>query len=75
VDHMRIMLLLEEAFVFAENVLAPGGSFVAKVLRGGTEVDLLKRLKTAFQKVTHYKPPASRQGSAEMYVVALGFRG
>lgn len=75
VDHTRIMLLLEEAFAFAENVLAPGGSFVGKVLRGGTEAELLRRLKVAFQKVTHHKPPASRQGSAEMYVVALGFRG
>lgn len=75
VDHLRIMLLLEEAFLFAENVLAPGGAFVGKVLRGGTEIDLLLRLKASFQKVTHHKPPASRQGSAEMYVVALGFRG
>jgi 23S rRNA (uridine2552-2'-O)-methyltransferase len=75
VDHIRIMALIEEAFNFAENVLAPGGAFVAKVLRGGTEADLLKRLKTAFQKVTHFKPPASRKDSAEMYVVGLGFRG
>ena len=75
VDHLRIMLLLEEAFVFAEHVLAPGGAFVGKVLRGGTEAELLQRLKVAFQKVTHHKPPASRQGSAEMYVVALGYRG
>lgn len=75
VDHIRIMLLIEEAFNFAENVLAPGGSFVAKVLRGGTETELLKRLKTAFQKVTHFKPPASRQDSAEMYVIGIGFRG
>ncbi len=75
VDHMRIMMLLEEAFAFAENVLTPGGAFVGKVLRGGTEADLLRRLKVAFQKVTHHKPPASRQGSAEMYVVALGYRG
>ncbi|WP_051908886.1 RlmE family RNA methyltransferase [Candidatus Odyssella acanthamoebae] len=75
VDHIRIMALIEEAFNFAENVLAPGGAFVAKVLRGGTEADLLKRLKTAFQKVTHFKPPASRKDSAEMYVVGIGFRG
>lgn len=75
VDHTRIMMLLEEAFLFATKVLLPGGSFVAKVLRGGTETKLLQTLKTSFQKVTHFKPPASRQGSAEMYVVALGFRG
>lgn len=75
IDHTRIMLLLEEAYLFAERVLLPGGSFVAKVLRGGTETKLLQILKTSFQKVTHFKPPASRQGSAEMYVVALGFRG
>ncbi|MBW8308876.1 MAG: RlmE family RNA methyltransferase [Candidatus Paracaedibacteraceae bacterium] len=75
VDHIRIMALIEEAFNFAENVLTPGGAFVAKVLRGGTEADLLKRLKTAFQKVTHFKPPASRKDSAEMYVIGIGFRG
>lgn len=75
VDHIRIMMLIEEAFNFAENVLAPGGTFVAKVLRGGTEAELLKRLKLAFQKVTHFKPPASRKDSAEMYVVGLKFRG
>jgi 23S rRNA (uridine2552-2'-O)-methyltransferase len=75
VDHMRIMGLLEEAFVFASKILAPEGTFVAKVLRGGTETSLLQPLKTAFRKVTHFKPPASRQDSAEMYVIALGFRG
>lgn len=75
VDHIRIMLLVEEAFNFAENVLASGGAFVAKVLRGGTEAELLKRLKSSFQKVTHFKPPASRKDSAEMYVVGIGFRG
>jgi 23S rRNA (uridine2552-2'-O)-methyltransferase len=75
VDHIRIMMLVEEAFNFAENVLAPGGAFVAKVLRGGTETQLLNRLKAAFQKVTHFKPPASRKDSAEMYVVGIGFKG
>lgn len=75
VDHDRIMLLLEEAYFFAENTLEIGGVFIGKVLRGGTEDALLKKLKTSFQKVTHFKPPASRQGSAEMYVVALGFKG
>lgn len=75
VDHIRIMVLVEEAFNFAENVLAPGGAFVAKVLRGGTEANLLKRLKLAFHKVTHFKPPASRKDSAEMYVIGIGFKG
>lgn len=75
VDHIRIMLLVEEAFNFAENVLSPKGAFVAKVLRGGTETELLKRLKSSFQKVTHFKPPASRKDSAEMYVVGIGFKG
>lgn len=75
VDHIRIMMLIEEAFNFSESVLAPGGTFVAKVLRGGTETQLLNRLKAAFQKVTHFKPPASRKDSAEMFVVGIGFKG
>jgi 23S rRNA (uridine2552-2'-O)-methyltransferase len=74
VDHIRIMLLVEEAFNFAETVLTPGGAFVAKVLRGGTEATLLKRLKSRFEKVNHFKPPASRRDSAELYVVGMGFR-
>jgi 23S rRNA (uridine2552-2'-O)-methyltransferase len=73
-DHIRIMGLAEEAFAFALEVLAPNGVFVAKVLRGGTEKELLSLLKKHFEKVTHYKPPASRSDSAEMFVVALGFR-
>lgn len=73
-DHLRIMGLAEEAFEFAREVLAPQGAFVAKVLRGGTEADLLTQLKQHFTKVVHFKPPSSRQDSAEMYVVALGFR-
>jgi 23S rRNA (uridine2552-2'-O)-methyltransferase len=74
-DHMRIMGLAEAAHDFAREVLAPGGSFVAKVLQGGTERALLERLKRDFAKVRHVKPPASRADSAEMYVVATGFRG
>jgi 23S rRNA (uridine2552-2'-O)-methyltransferase len=73
-DHIRIMALAEEAFAFAQDVLEKGGSFVVKVLRGGTEKELLGLLKKHFEKVTHYKPPASRADSAEMYVVAIGFR-
>lgn len=75
VDYIRIMTLVESAFEFAITVLKPGGSFVAKVLRGGTETKLLNRLKGSFKKVQHFKPPSSRQDSAEMYVIAIGFRG
>jgi 23S rRNA (uridine2552-2'-O)-methyltransferase len=75
VDHMRIMALAETAHDFARQVLKPGGTFVAKVLRGGTERTLLDLLKRDFAKVRHVKPQASRADSAEMYVVATGFRG
>ena len=74
-DHMKIMALAEAAAQFAIEVLAPGGSFVAKVLQGGTENTLLALLKQCFEKVQHFKPPASRKDSAEMFVVATGFRG
>ncbi len=74
-DHLRIMGLAEAAHDFARAVLKPGGSFVAKVLRGGTERTLLDRLKKDFAKVRHVKPAASRADSAEMYVVGTGFRG
>ena len=73
-DHLRIMSLAEEAFLFAQEVLSSGGSFVAKVLRGGTEKELLTLLKQHFEKVIHYKPPASRSDSAEIYVIARGYR-
>jgi len=75
VDHIRIMNLVEGAFEFACQVLKPGGTFVAKVLQGGTEATLLARLKKSFTKVSHFKPQSSRKDSAEMYVVAQGFRG
>jgi len=74
-DHLRIVQLCELALEFAEEVLAPNGSFIAKVLAGGTETDLLARLKRAFRQVRHAKPAASRKDSAESYVVATGFRG
>jgi 23S rRNA (uridine2552-2'-O)-methyltransferase len=74
-DHLRTMALAEAALDIAEALLAPGGAFVAKVLQGGTEAELLGRLKRAFAKVRHVKPPASRSDSAELYVVATGFRG
>ena len=75
VDHLRIMGLAEAAHDFARQVLKPGGTFVAKVLRGGTERTLLDLLKKDFTKVRHVKPEASRADSAEMYVVGTGFRG
>lgn len=74
-DHLRIMGLCETALHFAREVLAPGGTFLAKVLQGGTEGELLESMKRDFATVRHAKPPASRQDSAEMYVVALGFKG
>lgn len=73
-DHMRVMALCETALEFAIEVLKPGGIFLCKVLRGGTERDLLETLKKRFAKVIHVKPPASRADSAEMYVLATGFR-
>ncbi|PZQ79655.1 MAG: rRNA methyltransferase [Ancylobacter novellus] len=74
-DHLRIVGLVELAIDFARKVLAPGGSFVAKVFQGGTEGTLLAELKRDFATVRHVKPQASRADSAELYVVATGFRG
>jgi 23S rRNA (uridine2552-2'-O)-methyltransferase len=73
-DHLRIVGLAEDAFALAETLLAPGGTFVAKVFQGGAEGDLLAALKRAFAEVRHAKPAASRAESAETYVVARGFR-
>jgi 23S rRNA (uridine2552-2'-O)-methyltransferase len=74
-DHLRIMGLAEAAAEFACEVLSPGGAFLCKVFQGGTERELLELLKRAFTTVRHIKPPASRSESAELYVVATGFRG
>lgn len=74
-DHLKIVALAELAIEFAREVLAPGGSFVAKVLQGGTEGSLLADLKRDFTLVKHVKPAASRKDSAELYVLATGFRG
>lgn len=74
-DHLRIMSLCETALYFAREVLAPGGHFLCKVLQGGTERDLLETMKRDFAQVRHVKPDASRADSAEMYVLATGFRG
>lgn len=75
VDHLRIVALVEAAVEFAVEVLVPGGALVAKVRQGGTEHRLLATMKRAFAVVRHVKPPASRPESAEVYVVATGFRG
>ena len=74
-DHLKIMALVEAAAEFAREVLAPNGAFLAKVIQGGTEAQLLADLKRDFATVKHVKPPASRAGSAELYVLATGFRG
>ena len=74
-DHLRTMALCETALDFAMKVLAPGGTFVAKVLRGGAEADLLNALKKNFKSIKHTKPDASRKESTELYVVAQGFKG
>ena len=67
--------MAETAYEFAAEVLAPGGAFVAKVLAGGADHDLVAELKRNFATVKHAKPPASRKGSSEWYVVAQGFKG
>jgi 23S rRNA (uridine2552-2'-O)-methyltransferase len=74
-DHLKIVALVEAAVEFACEVLAPGGAFLAKVLQGGTEHQLLAQLKRDFAAVRHVKPAASRADSAELYLLATGFRG
>ena len=74
-DHLRIIALCEAAAYFAFDVLAPGGTFIAKVLAGGAEGELQALLKKKFIKVSNMKPPASRSNSSEKFVVATGFRG
>jgi len=74
-DHLRIVALGEAAADLAFDVLAPGGTFVAKVLAGGADGSLQTRLKQRFEKVINVKPPASRSDSSEKFVVATGFRG
>ena len=73
-DHLRTMGLVEAGLDFACEVLAPGGAFVAKVLAGGADNNLVAELKRRFATVKHAKPPASRKGSSEWYVVAQGFK-
>jgi len=74
-DHLRTMGLVEAALQFATEILRPGGAFVAKVLAGGADSALVAELKRNFATVKHAKPPASRKGSSEWYVVAQGFKG
>ena len=74
-DHLRTMALVEAGAWFACENLAEGGTFVAKVLAGGTDTDLLNMLKKHFSSVKHAKPPASRKGSSEWYVIAQKFKG
>ncbi|MCK0098639.1 RlmE family RNA methyltransferase [Qipengyuania sp. S6317L1] len=74
-DHLRTMGLVEAGAWFAVETLEKGGAYVAKVLAGGTDAELLKLLKSHFKSVKHAKPPASRKGSSEWYVVAQGFKG
>ena len=74
-DHIRTMHLCEVAADFAISVLKPGGHFLAKTFQGGTEADLLDRLKRNFRSVHHVKPPASRDESVELYLLAKDFRG
>ncbi len=73
-DHLRIMMLVEMAFDFAKDVLAEGGTFIAKVFQGGAEGELLNEVKQCFSSVKHWKPPASRKGSPETYLIAQGFK-
>lgn len=73
-DHLRIMSRAESALDFALTILAPGGSFIAKVFQGGSEREMLTRMKQSFASVRHVKPPASRKESIELYVVALNYR-
>ncbi|MGI9402679.1 MAG: RlmE family RNA methyltransferase [Rhizobiaceae bacterium] len=74
-DHLRNMHLVEIAFDFVTQVLKPGGHFLSKTFRGGTENELLLQMKRQFHSVHHVKPPASRDGSVELYLLAIGFRG
>ncbi len=74
-DHLRVIGLCETALELAEDILAPGGAFVCKALGSGADAGLLAAVKRVFTRVKHVKPPASRSDSAEIYLVATGFRG
>jgi 23S rRNA (uridine2552-2'-O)-methyltransferase len=74
-DHLRTMALVEAGMLFATEILRPGGAYVAKVLAGGADNNLVAELKRHFTTVKHAKPPASRKDSSEWYVIAQGFKG
>jgi 23S rRNA (uridine2552-2'-O)-methyltransferase len=74
-DHINIIALVEAGYDFAKTILKPGGTYLAKVLRGGTEGALLTSLKKDFRTVRHVKPMSSRDDSAELFMLATGFRG
>jgi 23S rRNA (uridine2552-2'-O)-methyltransferase len=74
-DHLRTMALVEAGLLFATEVLRPGGAYVAKVLAGGADSQLVAEMKRHFVTVKHAKPPASRKDSSEWYVIAQGFKG
>jgi 23S rRNA (uridine2552-2'-O)-methyltransferase len=74
-DHINIIALVEAGYDFAKSILKPGGTYLAKVLRGGTEGELLASLKKDFRTVRHVKPMSSRDDSAELFMLATGFRG
>lgn len=74
-DHLRIMMLVETAYDFAIKVLKPDGVFISKVRQGGAQGNLLNLMKRDFKSIKHMKPPSSRKGSAEQFVIAIGFRG
>ncbi|MDQ2878169.1 MAG: RlmE family RNA methyltransferase [Pseudomonadota bacterium] len=74
-DALRTLALVEAALAFAVDVMAPGGTFVSKVFAGGADTTLVAELKRNFKTVKHAKPPASRKGSVEWFVVAQGFKG
>ena len=74
-DHLRIMAVVEAAYMFSCEVLKPGGVFVAKVFQGGAQNTLMAQMNTRFDKVKHFKPGASRKDSSEQFVVATGFKG
>ena len=73
-DHLRIVALLESALDIVDNLLSEGGTFIGKVFRGGTENQILNRMKRDFQLVKHIKPQSSRSNSSELYVVGINYR-
>jgi 23S rRNA (uridine2552-2'-O)-methyltransferase len=73
-DHLRIMNLVEGAYLFTENALQKGGTFIAKIFQGGKEKPFVELLKKDFEKVCFFKPKSSRSLSSEVYIIAMGFK-